>query len=197
MNQLLIKLIYVGVFCVAILFTFANIPEVDEDAIIAREAEETGEVARRATLYSPHLILGAITQFLYTGAQIATASMFIFYGDEVGQKSDSYGSIMLSVALAIFAVGRLTGGFLMKRFRPDYLLAIYSMADVIILIFVVAMKTPPTFYALLVFYYFESIQFPTIFALGTRDLGSNHKRGSAFSKYMLYYFDYIVRNKLT
>lgn len=132
--------------------------------------------------------MGALTQFIYTGAQIAVASMFIFYGDEVGKKSDSYASIMLSVALAVFAVGRLTGGFLMKRFRPDYLLAIYSLADVIILVFVVAMKTPPTFYALIIFYYFESIQFPTIFALGTRDLGKNHKRGSAFSKYITHQF---------
>lgn len=171
-----------GVFCIAVLFSFANIPEVDEDAIIAAEAEETGEVARRATLYSPHLLLGAFAQFMYTGAQVAVASMFIFYGNEVGRKPDSYSSIMLSVGLACFTVGRFIGALLLKRYRADYILAIFSLGDVITLIFVIAMKTPPTFYALLVVLFFESIQFPTIFALGTRDLGRNHKRGSAFSK---------------
>lgn len=97
---------------------------------------------------------------MYTGAQVAVASMFIFYGNEVGLKPDAYSSIMLSVGLALFTVGRFLGALLMKRMRPDHLLAIFSFGDVITLIFVVAMKTPATFYALLVVLFFESIQFP-------------------------------------
>lgn len=173
----------IGVFAVGVLFCFANIPEVDEEALMAAEAEETGEVIRRASLYSPHLLLGAFTEFMYTGAQIAVASLFMFYASEVGHFPDSRGSILLSVGQACFTIGRFLGAGLLKKFRADHLMVIFSIGAIISNVFVIAMKTPNTTYALLAVMFFESILFPTIFSLGTRDLGRNHKRGSAFSKY--------------
>ncbi|CAO3625917.1 unnamed protein product [Mucor hiemalis] len=169
-----------GVFAVGVLFCFANIPEVDEEALMAAEAEETGEVIRRASLYSPHLLLGAFTEFMYTGAQIAVASLFMFYASEVGHFPDSRGSILLSVGQACFTIGRFLGAGLLKKFRADHLMVIFSIGAIISNVFVIAMKTPNTTYALLAVMFFESILFPTIFSLGTRDLGRNHKRGSAF-----------------
>lgn len=179
-----VKWTYVGVACgvfvVAILFCFANIPEVNEEALMAAEAEETGEVIRRASLRSPHLVLGAITQFIYTGAQVAVASLFMFYATEVGLFSDSKASILLSAGQGCFTVGRFMGAGLFKKFRADHLMMFFSAGAIITTVFVIAMKTPNTTYALLVLMFFESILFPTIFSLGTRDLGRNHKRGSAF-----------------
>lgn len=181
-----VKWTYVGVACgvflIGVLFCFANIPEVDEEKLMAAEAEETGEVARRASLFSPHLLLGAFTQFMYTGAQVALASMFLFYSSEVGHMNDSKGSIMLSVGQACFTVGRFLGAILLKMFRPDYLMSVYAVCAIITNVFVIAMKTPDTTYALIILLFFESVMFPTIFALGTKDLGRNHKRGSAMSK---------------
>jgi FHS family L-fucose permease-like MFS transporter len=174
-------IIYIGVFCIAVLFCFANIPEVDEEALMAEEALETGETIRRASIFSPHLLLGAFTQFMYTGAQVAVASMFMFYASDVGHFPDSRGSILLSVGQGCFTVGRFIGALLLKKFRPDYLMAFFASGAIIANVFVIAMKTPETTYALLVVLFFESILFPTIFALGTKDLGRNHKRGSAMS----------------
>ncbi|OBZ83407.1 Glucose/galactose transporter [Choanephora cucurbitarum] len=178
-----VKWTYIGVACgvaaIALLFCFANIPEIDEEALMAEEARETGEVARRASLTSPHLVLGAITEFLYTGAQVAVASMFLFYSSEVGQIPDSRGSILLAIAQACFTIGRFVGAFLMKKIRPDHLMAIFATCCMISNIFVIAFKTPATTYVLFAILFFESILFPTIFALGTKDLGRNHKRGSA------------------
>lgn len=173
-----------GVFFVAILFCFAHIPEVNEEALMAKESKETGELIRRAALMSPHLILGAIAQFLYVGGQVAVASLFLFHSSEIGHFSDSKGSILLSVALGCFTIGRFVGIGLLKKFRPEHLLAAFTSGAIITLIFVITMKTPTTTYALLVVMFFESILFPTIFSLGTKDLGRNHKRGSAFSKYI-------------
>lgn len=147
---------------------------------MAEEAEETGEVVRRASLYSPHVLLGAFAQFMYVGGQVSLASMFIFYGNEVGHFADSYSSILLSIGQGCFTIGRFFGAGLMKRFRPDLLMIVFSSCALIVNVFVVAMKTPTTTYALLVVMFFESIMYPTIFALGTKDLGHNHKRGSAF-----------------
>ncbi|KAF1803532.1 major facilitator superfamily domain-containing protein [Mucor lusitanicus] len=178
-----VKWTYVGVACgvflIGVLFCFANIPEVDEEKLMAAEAEETGEVVRRASIFSPHLLLGAFTQFMYTGAQVALASMFLFYSSEVGHMPDARGSIMLSVGQACFTVGRFLGAILLKMFRPDYLMAVYAVGAIITNVFIIAMKTPETTYALIILLFFESVMFPTIFALGTKDLGRNHKRGSA------------------
>ncbi|GAA5817698.1 hypothetical protein MFLAVUS_011249 [Mucor flavus] len=169
-----------GVFFVAILFCFAHIPEVNEEALMAKESKETGELIRRASLMSPHLILGAIAQFLYVGGQVAIASLFLFHSSEIGHFSDSRGSILLSIALGCFTIGRFVGIGLLKKFRPEHLLAAFTSGAIITLIFIVTMKTSATTYALLVVLFFESILFPTIFSLGTKDLGRNHKRGSAF-----------------
>lgn len=149
---------------------------------MAAESKETGELIRRASLYSPHLVLGGITQFLYVGGQVGVASMFLFYTSDVGKFSDSRGSILLSVALGCFTIGRFAGIALLKKFRPEHLLAAFAFGTIVTIIFIITMKTPSTTYALLVLMFFESIMFPTIFSLGTKDLGRNHKRGSAFSK---------------
>ena len=151
---------------------------------MAAEAEETGEVIRRASIFSPHLLLGAFTQFMYTGAQVALASMFLFYSSDVGHMADSRGSIMLSVGQGCFTVGRFLGAVLLKKFRADYLMAFYAVCAIITNVFIIAMKTPETTYALIVLLFFESVMYPTIFALGTKDLGRNHKKGSALSKYL-------------
>lgn len=174
-----------GVFFIGVLFCFAHIPEIDEEAVMAAESRETGELIRRASLYSPHLILGGIAQFLYVGAQVGVASLFLFYASDVGKISDSKGSILLSVALACFTIGRFVGIGLLKKFKPEHLLTAFTLGAIITLIFIIVMKTPNTTYALLVLMFFESIMFPTIFSLGTKDLGRNHKRGSAFSKFTL------------
>ncbi|KAI8973420.1 major facilitator superfamily domain-containing protein [Mycotypha africana] len=168
-----------GVFCIAVLFCFTKIPEVDEEAIIVEEAKLSGEVARRPSLLSPHLLLGALAQFMYTGAQVCVASLFMFYSNEVGRFPDSRGSILLSVGQACFTVGRFVAAILLKKYRAEYLMSFFALAAIVANIFVIAMKTTATTYALIVIMFFESIMFPTIFALATRDLGRNHKRGSA------------------
>ena len=177
---------FVGVFVVAILFSFAHIPEVDEEAIMAAEAAETGEVIRRASLFSPHLLLGALALFMYTGAQVAVASMFMFYGAEVSGFPDNKSAILLSVGQGCFTIGRFLGAGMFKFFRADHLMIVFSTCAIISNIVVIVLKVPNATYALLALMFFESILFPTIFSLGSRDLGRNHKRGSAISKFRLF-----------
>lgn len=161
------------------LFTLAPIPEVDEDAILASEAAENDQVARCASIWSPHLILGFITEFLYTGTQVGIASMFLYYSSGVGKMDDHFGSILLAVAQGCFTIGRFVGAGLLRIFKAEHLMAVYSACAAIVCIFVIAMRTPSTTYCLLIILFFESIMFPSIFALATKGLGHNHKRGSS------------------
>ncbi|KAI8329296.1 major facilitator superfamily domain-containing protein [Chlamydoabsidia padenii] len=180
-----VKWTYVGVGCcvfvIAILFCFANIPEVDEDAYLADAAAAHPEesAARRASIWSPHLWLGFLTEFIYTGIQVSVASMFLYYSSGVGHMADSYGSIMLSVAQGCFTVGRFVGAALLRFVKAEHLMAIYAACASLVTVFVIAMHTPNTTYCLLIIMFFESIMFPTIFSLATKSLGRNHKRGSS------------------
>ncbi|KAI8084740.1 major facilitator superfamily domain-containing protein [Halteromyces radiatus] len=178
-----VKWTYVGVGCcvfvIAILFCFANIPEVDEDAYLANEAIEQAKVARRASFWSPHLWLGFVTEFLYTGAQVGVASMFLYYSSGVGHMPDNFGSILLSVSQGCFTVGRFVGAALLRFIKAEHLMAIYSACASLVTIFVIAMHQPNATYCLLIIMFFESIMFPTIFSLATKGLGHNHKRGSS------------------
>ncbi|KAI8059249.1 major facilitator superfamily domain-containing protein [Gongronella butleri] len=178
-----VKWTYVGVGCcvfvIACLFCFARIPEVDEEAILAAEAAEQGTMARRASFWSPHLWLGFLAQFLYTGAQVGVASMFLYYSSRVGQMPDHFGSILLSVSQGCFTIGRFVGAFLLRYVKGEHLMAVYAACAILATILVIALHVPNATYCLLVVMFFESIMFPTIFALATKDLGRHHKRGSA------------------
>ncbi|CAO3626802.1 unnamed protein product [Cunninghamella blakesleeana] len=178
-----VKYAYVGIGCcvfvIALLFTFAPIPEVDEDAILASEAAENDQIAKCASIWSPHLILGFITEFLYTGTQVGIASMFLYYSNIVGKMDDQFGAILLAVSQGCFTIGRFVGAGLLRKFKAEHLMAVYSACAVIVCIFVIAMSTPSTTYCLLIIMFFESIMFPSIFALATKGLGHNHKRGSS------------------
>ncbi|KAI7878867.1 MFS general substrate transporter [Lichtheimia hyalospora FSU 10163] len=177
-----VKWTYVGVGCavfvIAIIFCFAHIPEFDEEAQMEAEANATGEQVKRASLASPHLWLGAITQFVYTGNQVGIASMFMYYATIVGNKSESFAAVLLALGQMCFTIGRFIGAALMRWFKAEHLLAAYAVAAIITTICTITINTPDTTYTLMIILFFESIMFPTNFALATKDLGRNYKYGA-------------------
>ncbi|KAI9311623.1 major facilitator superfamily domain-containing protein [Dichotomocladium elegans] len=177
-----VKWTYVGVgcavFCIAVVFAFAKIPEFDEEAQMRAEAEATDSQVRRASMLSPHLWFGAITQFVYTGNQVGIASLFIFYATIVGGYTDEFSAKLLALAQMCFTIGRFVGAALMRRFKAEHLLAGYAFAAIVATICAIAVNTHEATYTLMVILFFESIMFPTNFALGTKDLGRNYKYGA-------------------
>ena len=89
-------------------------------------------------------------------------------------------SYLLSASLILFTIGRFTGTALMKIISPSKLLAIYSIINVVLCGVVVALNGMVSIYSLIAIFFFESIMFPTIFALGVRNLGSLTKKGASF-----------------
>ena len=68
----------------------------------------------------------------------------------------------------------------MKKISPALLLFIYAMVNILLCVLVVTLKGWISVYSLMAIFFFESIMFPTIFALGVKDLGQHTKRGSSF-----------------
>lgn len=90
------------------------------------------------------------------------------------------GIILALGAMGLFMIGRFVGSILMTWFKPNRLLFIYAFCCIILTTIVVTGAGLVAIVSLCLIYFFISIMFPTIFALGLKDLGSHTKRASSF-----------------
>ena len=77
---------------------------------------------------------------------------------------------MLSVAFGLFTLGRLVGSIILKYMKPNFVLGVYATINIMLMILVCADMGWPSVIALLLSFFFMSIMYPTIFALGIRGL---------------------------
>jgi FHS family L-fucose permease-like MFS transporter len=87
---------------------------------------------------------------------------------------------LASVALLCFLGGRITGALILKRVAAYRLLALYGAANVVLASVVSAKWGWFSVACVFLSYFFMSIMFPTIFALGVHGLGPQTKRASAY-----------------
>lgn len=85
----------------------------------------------------------------------------------------------LSAAMLLFTLGRFTGSFLLRITDEGVLLMSYSLMSVLLCCMCVALPGFSGLVSLMALFFFESIMFPTIFAMGIRDLGPRRKAGSS------------------
>jgi FHS family L-fucose permease-like MFS transporter len=85
-----------------------------------------------------------------------------------------------SIAMVGFMVGRFTGTFFMRFIKPAKLLSLYAFINIILLTVALGTKGYVAVYAVMAVPFFMSIMFPTIFALGIKELGEETKLASSF-----------------
>jgi MFS transporter, FHS family, L-fucose permease len=165
------------VLLVAVLIMFTKMPEIHEG-----EYDNQGDKGRyRDLLKFSHFKFAVATQFLYVAAQTGINSFFINYvTEQMPQFSNEKAAYLLSLGFVFFMVGRFSGSLLMSWFKPNQMLALYAIINVFAMIFVVLGLGWLSIIALYLTYFCMSIMFPTIFALGIKDLGGLTKKGSSF-----------------
>ncbi len=174
--QIVYVIIGIVVAIFAIIFWRTHLPEIKESTIVSSVEQDIKPLAAHS-----HFIWAIVAQFLYVGAQVGIAALFINYCIEADQTINAVtASKLLSTSLVLFTIGRFTGSALMKKFAPHKLLTLYAIINMILCIVVVYSKGAFSVYALMAVFFFESIMFPTIFALGVKDLGHHTKKGSSF-----------------
>src|ERR1700743_1796727 len=90
-------------------------------------------------------------------------------------------SLILAIGgMGCFWTGRLFGSAILKYVSPRKLLALYALINTILMILVVLKLGWFSVAALFSSYFFMSVMFPTIFALGIKGLGPLTKRASSF-----------------
>lgn len=128
-----------------------------------------------------HLKWAVVTQFFYVGAQVCVGSFFIRFSRYVMDMPEKEAAFKWgSIAMVGFMVGRFTGTFFMKYIKPEKLLGLYAVINIILLAVATFTHGSMAVYALIGVPFFMSIMFPTIFALGIKGLGEETKIASSF-----------------
>jgi MFS transporter, FHS family, L-fucose permease len=78
-----------------------------------------------------------------------------------------------------FMIGRFTGSWFMRWIRASRLLAVFALGALLCGVVATSATGEIPIYAVVLIGFFHSIMFPTIFALGIKDLGPFTKRGSS------------------
>lgn len=172
-----VRLIYAVIGAAIIVFALfvsrVTLPEIAEEA---HDAPGT-----KATLRRPHFIYGVLTQAIYIGAQVGIGALFINVAittwNGLTPRSAAY---LLSLALVTYMLGRFASTALLARISPRTLLTTFGAINVVLTLIVAAGIDKVSLVAMIGVFFFMSTMFPTIFALGVRDLGSAAKRGASF-----------------
>jgi MFS transporter, FHS family, L-fucose permease len=130
-------------------------------------------------LQQRHFTFAVLAQFCYVAAQVGIGAFFINFATEHGGMSSQRAAYLLSVGLLCFLVGRFVGTALMGRIAPARLLGAYAVVSVLLSGVVIAAIPVVSVFALIAVFFFMSIMFPTIFALGIRSLGEETRRGAS------------------
>ena len=127
-----------------------------------------------------HFTLGVVAQALYVAAQTGIFSFFVNYvlENDPGVTRLRASRWLGAIGFVLFMVGRLCGSAVIIRFTADRVLAIYSAISVA-LVAITMSGGKVGMYAMFASFFFMSIGFPTIFALGIRGLGEHTKLGSS------------------
>ena len=127
-----------------------------------------------------HFTLGVATQFLYVAAQTGIFSFFVNYvlENDPGVTRLQASRWLGAIGFVLFMVGRVCGSAVISQFKPERVLAAYSVMNVVLVAITIG-GGKTGMYAMFASFFFMSIGFPTIFALGIRGLGEHTKFGSS------------------
>lgn len=185
-------IIGIVVLIVAVLFSRVKLPEF----VMEEKEGDNGAVHQsQSLLRHPMFLFGLFALFCYEVAEIAINSFFINYATEnhmaewinsfivnvfgVTLNHNFISSIVLSVGLFLFMCGRFIGSSIMRFVRAEVILLCCAIATVLMTTLVVLNIHIVSFVASVLIFLFESIMFPTIFALSIKGLKGLTQKASS------------------
>ena len=158
---------------IAILFAFTRLPRIQQ---------HEGHTASKNIFHAlkhRHLAWGVAAQFFYVGAQVCVFSLFILYATKSAGLTEVQTTYYLGLCGAAFLIGRFIGTFLMRYYSSAVLLAVYAGINILLSAIAIFGHGMITVYTVIGICFFMSIMFPTIFALGIKDLKADTEFGSS------------------
>ena len=159
---------------IAIIFAFIKLP-----SITGQQQHSSGSKNVFHTFRHRHLTWGVVAQFFYVGAQVSVFSLFILYATQSAGISEIKAADYLGLCGIAFLVGRFAGTALMQKIKPQLLLTGYAIINLLLCLVAILATGMITIYAVIGICFFMSVMFPTIFALGIKNLGADTEYGSS------------------
>lgn len=200
-DTLYLPYLLVGILVLLLLlaFAFAKVPDVAADGENDGTGTSPGSIWKRK-----HFVAGVAAQFLYVAAQTGIFSFFInyvvadlpamgpataallpsnwtFVQNGVCHITERGASALLGGGgFGLFLAGRIIGSLGLRVFAPERMLAVYAVLNVLLMAMVMGKLGWISVGALFASFFFMSIMFPTIFALGIAGLGGETKKASSY-----------------
>ncbi len=102
------------------------------------------------------------------------------FADNVLSISDKGASNLASLGFICFLIGRFTGAGFLKKYSPHNILGLYALLNIAVCFLIFCKLGWLSMVCVFLSYFFMSIMFPTIFALGIFGLGDRAKKASAY-----------------
>lgn len=165
------------VMCIAVVFSRVDLPEIKHEETEEDHIHDT----RIMKLFKRHpmFVFGLFALLAYEIAEISINSYFINFVTGQGWMDDNTASIVLTVALGFFMVGRFLGSWIMRKVRAELMLLYCGIGSVVCIGLVLLDLGKCSMIALVCNYLFEAIMFPTIFTLALQGLGNLTKSASS------------------
>lgn len=165
------------VMCIAVVFSRVDLPEIKHEETEEDHIQDT----RIMKLFKRHpmFVFGLFALLAYEIAEISINSYFINFVTGQGWMDDNTASIVLTMALGFFMVGRFLGSWIMRKVRAELMLLYCGIGSVVCIGLVLLDLGKCSMIALVCNYLFEAIMFPTIFTLALQGLGNLTKSASS------------------
>lgn len=126
------------------------------------------------------LVLGALAIFMYVGAEVSVGSFLVNYFAEshIMAMNNYEAGKMVSYYWGAALIGRFLGAALTYFVRPNIILAVNTVLAIGCIFLSIFSEGPMAMWSILAVGLFNSIMFPTIFAMAITGLGSLTSRGS-------------------
>lgn len=165
------------VLAIAVVFSRVELPEIQHK----QTQEDKAKGSNIAKLFANHrmFVFGLFALLSYEVAEISINSYFINFVTGMHWMSDRTASLVLTLALAFFMVGRFLGSWIMRHIQATTMLLICAVGSVVCIGLVLCDLGIVSLVALVGNYLFEAIMFPTIFSIALTGLGNLTKSASS------------------
>ena len=165
------------VLVIALVFSRVHLPEIKHE----ETEEDQADGSNIGKLFKHHgmFVFGLLALLCYEIAEISINSYFINFVTGMHWMTDRTASLVLTVALAFFMVGRFLGSWVMRYIKVTTALFICAIGSVVCIGLVLCDLGKASLIALIANYLFEAIMFPTIFAIALTGLGNLTKSASS------------------
>ena len=165
------------VLAIAVVFSRVDLPEIQHQ----QTKEDKAKGSNIVKLFANHrmFVFGLFALLSYEVAEISINSYFINFVTGMHWMSDRTASLVLTLALAFFMVGRFLGSWIMRHIQATTMLLICAVGSVVCVGLVLCDLGIVSLVALVGNYLFEAIMFPTIFSIALTGLGNLTKSASS------------------